>query len=808
MPTCRAPAFAVLLALIPGSLHAAEVAALSADPETVLLRGAAARYSLLVNGKTADGRLLDLTREAHYRVADPTIAAVSTRGVLRPVHDGRTAIVIQAGGRTAQVAVEVRDSALARVPSFTADVMPVLSRFGCNASGCHGKAEGQNGFKLSVFGSDPVGDFAALVKEGRGRRVFPAAPEGSLLLRKMSGGIAHGGGNRLPRGTADYETVRAWIAAGTPFGAANEPQVVAVQVEPRQRVLGTRARQQLRVVARFSDGREADVTGHAKFQSNNEGLASVDADGLISAGTVPGDAAVMASYRNAFDLCRVLLPRPGAGTDYPVVPEQNFIDGQVFARLRTLNVVPSGLCDDAEFLRRVHLDLIGTLPTAAEARAFLADTRADRRARLVDDLLQRPEFADLWALKWADLLRVDRQALGPKRAYAFHGWLRDSMRDGLPLDELARAVITAEGPLNEVPPANFYKVVSKPGEEASTLAQVFLGIRLACAECHHHPYDRWTQDDFHGLTAYFAGLAVRPTSGGEALWGDGPNVIKHPRTGADVFAHPLGETAPAKAVRGDQRAELAAWLTAPTNATFSRNLANRVWADLLGRGLVEPVDDFRATNPPTNPELLDALARHLVEQKYDLRALIRTITASRSYQLASRPNETNERDEQNYSRALLKRLPAEVLLDMVCQTTGVPERFTGMPPGTRAVQLWDSKTTHYFLKVFGRPERLTACTCERGHEPSVAQVLHLLNSPELQAKLAHEGGTVARLVRRHVADETLVEELYLTFYSRFPTAAERTKAIGYLAEHKEHRREAAEDLAWGLVNSLEFLFNH
>jgi hypothetical protein len=796
-----------LLALVPGTARS-DYVEVTADPIAVTLTGPTACYSLLITGRTADGRLIDLTRTASYRVLDAEVATVSGAGVVRPVADGKTTVSVEAGGKTLSVAVTVRGAKAPRTFNFENDVLPVLSRFGCNSSGCHGKAEGQNGFKLSVFGFDPAADHAALTKESRGRRVFPAAPEQSLLLRKMSGQVPHGGGMRVPAGSVDYETVRGWIAAGTPFGSPDDPKVTDIRVEPRERVLPQKGRQQLRVVARYSDGREADVTAHARFQSNNEGLAVVSVGGLVTAGEVPGEAAVMAGFMNAVDVFRVVVPRTEEIKDYPVVPENNFIDHHVFAKLRKLNIVPSDLADDAEFLRRVYLDVIGTLPTAPEARRFLEDKRPDRRALLVDELLQRPEFADYWALQWADLLRVDRAALGQKRAYAYYKWVRDSLAADKPLDQFARELVTAEGPLAEVGPANFYKVMAKPGETASTLAQVFLGVRIACAECHHHPFDRWSQTDYYGMQAFFVGVGVKATLRGEAVADEGKGATKNPRTGADVFAHPLGEAMPSAAPTGDRRERLARWLTHPENPWFARNLANRVWAHFLGRGLIDPVDDVRATNPATHPELLDALARDVVEHKFDLKALIRTITASRTYQLSSKPNATNERDEQNYSRARFKRIGAEVLLDMVCQTTGVNERFSGMPPGTRAVQLWDSKVPHYFLKVFGRPERISACECERNHEPSVAQVLHLLNAPEIHAKLSHEGGYVAKLVKRAASDEALVEELYLTFYSRPPLEKERLAALEYLREAKERRREAAEDLAWSLLNSLEFMFNH
>jgi hypothetical protein len=806
--TGRAVLSASLLAMWPAVAVAAEFTEVSVDPAAVTLRGSWVNYSLLVHGKTADDRLVDLTNKAKFRSLDPAIAKVTSAGVVQPVADGKTTVAVEVEGRALNVAVTVEGTAAPRRFHFENDVEPILSRFGCNSSGCHGKAEGQNGFKLSVFGFDPAADFAALTKESRGRRVFPAAPEHSLLLRKASGQVAHGGGLRVPAGSRDYETLRAWIAAGTPFGSANEPGVERIRVEPRERVMSERGRQQLRVIARYTDGREIDVTGHAKFQSNNDGIAIVQANGLVLAGEHPGEAAVMASFLNAVDTFLVVLPRAERIEKYPELPENNFIDRLVFLKLRKLNVLPSELADDAEYLRRVYLDVIGTLPTAAEARRFLDDKRPDRRARLVDELLQRPEFADYWALQWADLLRVDRAALGPKRAYAYYKWVRDGVAADKPLDRFARELVTAEGPLAEVGPANFYKVMAKPGEAASTLAQVFLGVRIACAECHHHPFDRWSQTDYYGMQAYFAGVGVKNTPRGEALSGEGVASAKHPRTGEVVYAHSLGEKMPASLAPGDRREELAEWLTRPENPWFARNLANRVWAHFLGRGLIDPVDDVRATNPPSNPELLDALARNLVENKYDLKTLIRTITASRVYQLSSKPNDTNERDEQNYSRARFKRIGAEVLLDMVCQTTGVRERFEGVPPETRAIQLWDSKVPHYFLKVFGRPERISACECERNHEPSVAQVLHLLNAPEIQAKLSHDGGYVAKLVKREKEDGPLVEELYLTFCSRRPTEKERQAALAYLQEHKEKRREAVEDLAWGMLNTLEFVFNH
>ncbi|MFO0901785.1 MAG: DUF1553 domain-containing protein [Pirellulales bacterium] len=695
----------------------------------------------------------------------------------------------------------------ARRFNFETDIVPILSKFACNTSGCHGKAEGQNGFKLSVFGADPEVDYQALVMEGRGRRLFPAAPEQSLLLRKISGQTPHGGGVRLEPNRPEYQLLRDWVQAGAPRGSADDPQVLRIALDPRERVLAAGDVVPLRVTAHWSDGRQTDVTSLATFQSNNETLARVDGAGTVTAGALPGSAAVMASYLGRVDLFQIVVPRAEPLATPSTLPQHNFIDRLVDERLAKLRIAPAGPTDDARFLRRVYLDVIGRLPTAEEARRFLDDADPKRRERTIDGLLERPEFNDYWALYWADLLRVDREVLGHKAAYEMYRWIRDSVARRQPLDAFARDVITAEGPLADAPAGNLYRVVAQPGEAASTISQVFLGVRIACAQCHHHPYDRWSQNDYFGMTAFFAQLRRDKSPRGESLAAVGDPATNHPRTGKRVTAHALGIPEPEKDPVGDRRVVLAEWLTSPENPWFARNLANRVWARMLGRGLVEPVDDFRETNPPSNRALLDALARDLVDQRFDLRSLVRTIARSRVYQQSTTTNATNEEDEQNYSRSLLKRLEAEVLLDAVSQATGVPEKFEGLPSGLRAVQLWDSRVDHYFLSLFGRPVRKTVCTCERSDSPSVAQVLHLLNSERVHTKLTHESGTVARLVRASLDDRQLVDELYLGFYSRRPTEAELESALKYLRE-SEDRRQAAEDLAWSLLNTLEFAFNH
>jgi len=777
---------------------------LKVDPATVTLNGPGSRQTLLISATNAEGRVVDLTPAARITSANEKMVRVEGHA-LRAVADGATTVRIEVAGQALNVPVQLSGTSIAKTFHFENDIEPLFSRFGCNSSGCHGKAEGQNGFKLSVFGFDSQADYVALVKEARGRRLFAASAERSLFLTKASGQVPHGGGTRISAGSDAYETIRGWIAAGAPIGAADAPTVKSIRVEPTERVLDMHAEQQLRVMAKYTDGRDIDVTHTARFQTNNESVATVSAEGRVKTLDVPGEAAVMVSFANEVSVFRTVVPRAGK-IEYPMLPIHNFIDPLVDAKLKKLNIVPSGAVEESEFLRRVYLDVIGTLPTSEEVRKYLADKSADKRAKLVDTLLERPEFADLWALKWSDVLRVDRQALGAQTAYSYYRWIRQSIVENKPYDKFVRELVTAEGPLDEVPAASFYKVVSKAGDAANTLSQVFLGVRIACAECHHHPFDRWSQSDYYGMAAFFSTVGIRKIANLETVSAQGESSARHLRSGAMISATPLGSQA-VESTKGDRREELAAWMTGADNPFFARNLVNRLWAHFLGRGLVESIDDVRSTNPPTNPELLDALAKKFVESKFDVKAIIRLICASRVYQTTSSPNEINKRDNQNYSRALFKRPDAEVLMDMVMQVTGVPEKFDGMPLGTRAIQLWDSKVKHYFLKQFGRPVRVSACECERNAEPNIAQVLHLLNSDFVQDRLRHEDGTIARLCRTHQNDEPVLEEIWLSFLGRPMKDDEKKLTAAHIAKMK-NRREAIEDVAWALLNSKEFMFNH
>lgn len=790
-----------ILALVPQ-----ETLQLRTNPPVVALAGPGSYATCLVEGKFPSGQSVDLSSEATLEVENPTVGVIF-QGRVRAVAQGNTRILVRWKEQTLSVPLQV-GNAIPPLETFEQNIMPLLSRHQCNSSGCHGKAEGQNGFKLSVFGSDPDQDFEAVVREGRGRRVFAGSPENSLFVRKMSGGIFHGGGARIPPNHPDYITVLRWLDGGAMQTDPTRPAVVSIRMESPFATMSLQSSKKLLVFAKYGDGSEKEVTAHARFFSNHESLAGVDMHGLVTASNTPGEAAIIATYLNKTAVFRALLPRPASPIRMDVTGG-NWIDKPIVDKLTTLRIPPSGQCSDAEFCRRVYLDIVGVLPTPIQAREFLARPAANKRAELVNELLSRPEYADLWSLVWSDILRVDAQALGSKQAYAYYRWIHRGMEASKPLDVMAKEILSAQGALADHPEGSIFKVVTKPGEMAGAAAQVFLGVRITCAECHHHPFDKWSQEDYLGMQSFFTGVQFKNLGKKDVLIGGQTAPGTNPRAKAKVFAHALGQPVPDKQPQGDARIQLADWVTRPDNPYFARNMANRIWAHFMGHGLVEPVDDIRETNPPTHPELLDGLAKHLVNSRFDTRELIRAITSSQAYQRSSSPIPGNEGDEWNYSRFPLKGMLAEVLLDAISQATGVPEAFEGYPQGTRAVQLWDSRQKHYFLKIHGRPVRISSCSCERQKEGGVARVLHELNSPLLQRKLAHEQGRVAQLAASPAPDESKVDELYLAFLSRLPDAKEKKLALEFLSKSRDgSHREKLEDLAWGLMNSLEFLFNH
>lgn len=705
-------------------------------------------------------------------------------------------------------------SGAAERATFERDVVPLLTRLGCNAGACHGKARGQNGFQLSLLGFDPDFDHAAIALEARGRRVFPAAPEQSLLLLKATARVAHGGGRKLEPGSPYYETLLGWIAEGMPRTPADAPKLVGLTVEPAERTLTPGEGFSIRVTARSSDGSTRDVTALSAFQSTDPTLVSADAQGRVKAGPIPGEATVSARFLGMFANSAVLIPLAGEvpASRYADLPRKNLVDAPVWAKLAKLGIVPSGVANDATFHRRAHLDAIGRLPTPEETRAFLADPDPLKRAKLVDRLLDRPEYADHWANKWADLLRPNPYRVGIKAVLNLDAWIRDAFRRNLPYDQFVTQILTARGSNYRDGASVVWRDRREPEEAATIVSQVFLGIRLECAKCHHHPFESWGQEQFYEFAAFFArvghkGAALFPpiAAGEETVFLQKSGAVKHPLTGQVLPPKPLFGSAPiADNTDVDPRAALAGWITSPSNPYFSKVIVNRTWAELMGRGIVEPVDDLRATNPPSNGPLLDALAADFVAHGHDLKHLIRTIMTSAVYERSSDPDERNVADTRNFSRHYRQRPRAEVLLDAVVDITGMPETLDATPPGTRAAASWTTRNTSLFLDTFGRPDPNQDPPCERTPDTSVVQALHLMNAPGIQRKLAADDGRVARLAASDLAPTKVVEELYLLIYNRLPEDDET--AFGASLIEGPTRRRATEDLAWALLNSPEFVF--
>ncbi len=721
-------------------------------------------------------------------------------------------------------ALALTTPARADTVSFRHDVMAVLSRAGCNQGVCHGNLNGKGGFKLSLRGEDPDADYVALTRDLLGRRTNPLDPADSLILQKATAAVSHEGGRRFASDSTEYRLLFRWIAAGLPADPANLPRVTRLDVTPAEQVLvEPEDRVQVRVTATFADGRTRDVTDLACYELSNQ-VAHVSPGGEVRRQTA-GETAVLARYLDRQAVVRLAFVPARPGFTWIDVPEANYIDRLVFAKLRALRMRPSELTTDSVFLRRVYLDTLGVLPTAEEARAFLSDARNDKRGQLIDQLLTRPEFADFWALKWSDLLRNEEKTLDRKGVLALHQWVRQSIADGKPLDQFARELLAGQGSTYANPPANYYRALRDPQVRAEATAQVFLGLRLQCCKCHSHPFDRWTQDDYHGLAAAFARVRYRIVDnqrrdqldshefdGEQIVWQDRAGELPHPRTGQPLAPRFLTGAAPDP--NADRLGAVAAWVTHPDNPFFARTQANRVWAHLLGRGIVDPVDDFRASNPPSNEPLLDELTRDFVAHRYDLRHLVRTILNSRTYQLSSVPNETNHEDEANFSRSLVRPLPAEPLADALVQVTGGTARYNGSPEGTRAGQLPGVRPFRLrdrrpsagenFLKVFGKPERLLNCECERSNDATLAQAFQLISGSFAHELLTQPDNRLGRLLAAKAPVEQMIEELYLAALCRPPSDKERQAATALL-EKSEDRRAALEDLVWGLVNAKAFL---
>jgi len=728
--------------------------------------------------------------------------------------------------------------------TFELDVQPILVAAGCSTGPCHGKARGQNGFQLSLLCFDADFDYAAIANESRGRRVFPAAPEKSLLLQKPAGEVPHGGGKRLEVDSRNYELIRRWIELGMPRRATADPELVRVAVEPTERIMANNEDLHLTITAHYTDGSKRDVTRLAAYQSSESVTVGVDPTGRVKTGPIAGEAAIMARYMGMLDVCNVVIPqkKPIPQELYGGLPRHNFIDELVWAKLKRLGILPSDPARDSTFLRRAYIDVIGRLPTPDETRAFLNDPSHDKRPRLIEQLLERPEYADYWANKWADLLRPNPYRVGIKAVRSLDAFLRESFRANKPYDQFVREIVTAQGSTWRNGAATVFRDRREPDELTTMVSQLFLGVRLECAKCHHHPFEVWSQDDFYSFAAFFGRVGFKgtglspPISGGEEIiYTAGSGSVKHPLTGKVLEPRPLAgepvaqlsepvatpstpatsestgrrrrrQSGPAADPQNDPREVLAAWMTAEDNPYFSKVIVNRVWADLMGRGFVEPVDDIRGTNPPSNGPLLDALADEFRRQGYDLKKLLSTIMNSYVYGLGSQPNEHNVADSRNFSRHYRQRLRAEVLLDAVCDITGVSEDFQAMPAGSRAMELWTHRSESLFLDSFGRPDPNQDPPCERTSDTTVVQALHLMNSPRLNAKVSSDTGHAAKLAASEKSCKEIVEDLYLYVYCRLLTDDELKVGLRIFDEKNKNRRQCTEDLLWALLNTPEFVF--
>lgn len=831
---CRAPSFVSSLLTVLGIFLGAAGVSVAADgapvtvptPESLLfetvpggrflLRGPDARLQLLVSGK-AGSRQFDQTRLVTYTVEPQGIVTVDATGMTRPVADGQATVKARAAnGQETSVAVAVEHFENPPPINFGNQIVPIFTKLGCNGGGCHGKQGGQNGFKLSLLGFFPEDDYEFLVNESRGRRLNVPAPSKSLLLTKPVGQSPHGGGKRMDVDSDEYRLLYRWIEQGMPAGAKDAPTVAAIKCLPEGRVMDRAAEQQIACYATYTDGTVEDVTRMTLYEPNDTQLAESGKTGLVRTLDLAGEVAIMARYQGQVSTFRATIPLGAPIAGMP--PVRNFIDEAVFGKLQLLGIPASPMADDTTFLRRVYIDITGTIPTEAEVRAFQADSDPAKRDRVIDRLLDSPAYADYFANKWNMVLRNKRKQPDDQAGtYAFRQWIWDSLYENKPYDQFVGEILTASGDSQVNPPVVWYREVTQSNEQVEDVAQLFLGVRIQCARCHHHPFEKWSQNDYYHLAAFFSRIGRKESADPtmkqarekRIFHNEGQPTAQNPRTGQNLA--PAGLAAVALEVPADQdpRVKLVEWMTAKDNAFFARSLANRYWKHFFDRGIVEPEDDMRETNPPTNPQLLDQLAKHFVESGFDLKSLVRAICQSSTYQLSALPNEYNQKDKQNFSRYYPKRLSAEVLYDAFHQVTATSERFNGLPEGTRATQLPDASIAPYFLKVFGQPQGDTACECERSQEANLAQSLHLLNSAEVQNKVSAGNGRAATLAAdKNRTDDEKLRELYRWVYSREPDSDELQIAQAHIAKHKDNPKLAYEDIVWALINTKEFLFNH
>jgi hypothetical protein len=765
------------------------------------------RQSIVVQATYADGATRDVTKDASFSLGNKALARLE-KDTLYPATDGKTELQVKFSGKSLVVPVTVESAKVERPISFRLDVIPALTKSGCNSGACHGSSRGKDGFRMSLFGYDPDGDYQRITREQIGRRVNLAIPEESLLIEKGLGAVPHTGGERFKKGDEIYNTLMRWLQAGAPKDETNVAKVTGIDIMPKAAVLeGQGASQKFMVRAKYSDGTDRDVTSLAVFISNNEPAAKVLDGGLVTAGQ-RGESFVMARFDTFSVGSQVIVVPKNAPYKFPDdVAEYNYVDTLVHAKLKKLRITPSGLCDDATFIRRLYLDITGTLPTAQEVTAFVEEPSAGKRDQLIDELLDRKEFAELWVMKWAELLQIrSRQdQFSYKAALSYYNWLQDKMLNNVPIDKIVQDLITASGSTFKNPAANYYQVQTDTLKTAENTAQVFMGMRVQCAQCHNHPFDRWTMNDYYSFAAFFPQVGRKQGEDPREtiIFDKGDGDVKHPVGNKTMKPKFLGGDVPE--INGHSRREvLAKWIASPDNPYFAKNLANIVWAHFMGKGIIDPVDDVRISNPPSNPELLDALAGKFTEYGYNFKRFVKDICSSRTYQLSTRANESNALDDRNFAKASIRRMRAEVLFDCISQVTDTKNKFQGLPRGARAVQIADGNVTSYFLTTFGRATRESVCSCEVKTEPNLSQALHLLNGSTTNEKIK-EGGVIKALLKDK-APPQIVDDLYLRCLGRKPGPQELEKVNGFMKDGKPE--DVLNDLFWSLLNSKEFIFNH
>lgn len=779
------------------------------EPAQASLVGKRATAQMIASATDPNGQQRDLTRALAWVSLNPEIAVIDPQGQVTPVSNGTATIVARGGSVEVQATVSVTGCEAPVPVSFRRDVIPAFSQAGCNMGACHGTPTGKGGFKLSLRGYLPDQDIQVLTHEAGGRRINTFDPDASMMLRKPLGEIAHEGGLRLVRGSKSYEYIRQWMAEGGKDDP-NGPAAVKLELLPGNRVLNAPAKtQQLVAIVTYADGTRRDVTPICYYDTSNAEIASVDTDAYVQF-KQRGEVAIIAHYLDLVAPVRLTHLVEVPGFTPAEVPTDSLIDNAVVAKLNRMRIAPSELCTDQEFLRRAYLDTIGVLPTPEELSAFLADPAADKRTKVVDALLKRPEFNDFWTLKFADVLRSNSRLVQPKGAYIFNRWIHQALEQNLPMDQFVRDLLTGNGSTFKNPAANYYRISRDPENSTETTAQLFLGVRIQCAKCHNHPFEKWTQDDYYGFAAFFSRNRQKkgPLPDEEIIFTAADGEVRQPRTGAVMKPKALGGAVLEDAQDAPARTErLAKWLTSPDNPFFAKSLVNRVWFHVMGRGIVEPVDDFRDSNPACNDELMDGLAADFAKNGYDLRRLVKQILTSRTYQMSARPNALNSDDTIYFSHAYTKLLPAEVLLDAISTVTGTQSKFSGLPDGSKAIQIPDGKMEDPFLKTFGRPARELACECERESDSNLSQALQLIGGATVNGKLRDDNGRMATLAKSDKSPEQITKELYVVALGREPNATEMAAAIKHLGEAKD-RRQAVEDLGWVLINTKEFLFRH